>query len=58
MPHDKQNYKQLKEQGKPIVVAWACKLEKTESRDNTLVKLVRALTCSVGQAIEVGNENR
>ena len=41
---DNLNYKKLKEQGWEVIVVWACKLEKIQSRDEALKNLVRTLT--------------
>ena len=41
---DNLNYQKLKEQGWEVIVVWACKLEKIQSRDEALKSLVRTLT--------------
>ena len=58
MTRDKRNYKQLKEQGWRIIVIWACKLEKNESREDILSDLVRTLSRSVGTLVDATEEKR
>ena len=58
MTRDKRNYKQLKEQGWRVIVIWACKLEKNESREDVLSDLVRTLTRSVGRSVGATEEKQ
>ena len=50
---DNLNYKKLKEQGWKVIVVWACKLEKTKSREETLKNLTRTLTQPPTQAVDL-----
>ena len=55
---DKRNYKQLNEQGWQVIVIWACKLEKNQSREVTLSNLVRTLSSSTGRLVGATEEKR